>query len=115
MIPYNTTMTVKRPSNDDDAIGGTSEGALTSILTDVPCRRYRVQGTGREERVSSDVLKQENQHRIVCDVTATVTQSAIKGRDIIFIGSSRFEVQTVEDEHGMGHHLEIDCVEFRDG
>lgn len=107
-------MTVKRPSNDDDAIGGTSEGTLTSILTDVPCRRYRMQ-RANQERVSSDVLKQENQHRIVCDVTATVTQSAIKGRDIIFIGSSRFEVQTVEDEHGMGHHLEIDVVEFRDG
>ena len=108
-------MTVKRPDLTPDAGGDVPKGTLNNVANhiDLPCRRRKLKAAevpdnGRKKQVST--------HRIYCGVSADVTENSIKSRDEIHLSDgSVFEVNTVDDPHDLGHHLEIDVTERKEG
>ncbi len=92
---------IQRPTNTQDAIGGTVESWGTKA-SNVPClvRQLSAQertGVGRELLVST--------HRLYCEATVDVRAS-----DRIIYGGYTFDVNSVYNPDDLNRHLEVDMI-----
>lgn len=95
------TCTIQRPSNTQDAIGGTVE-SWNVVTANIQClvRQLGAQeraGVGRELLVST--------HRLYCEYDVD-----IRATDRVIYAGKTFDVQSVYNPDDLNRHLEVDMV-----
>jgi head-tail adaptor len=93
-----------RPTNSQTAIG--AESRTWALVQSFPCRLRMLKAFERQMAGQTGVVVT---HRLYCAIPAT----AISEADELRINGVVYDIQSVNDSQGAGHHLEIELLERR--